>query len=370
MPDPSAPQAPANDEVEVNLFGPGVGESIIVHVGDNQWVIIDSCVEGRTGTNPAVEYLEQIEIDIATAVVLVVATHAHDDHVEGMHDIVKLAEAAAFVVPAAATEVEFFSLLSLDEENELLDVRPAAYAEYRQINDTLSNRAKGRGKYPAYTLAIAGRPVWSRPASADSPGVTVESLTPSDEAVQRSREWLGAQLVDGARRKRTTPDDPNTFGVVLRIAVGDVEMLFGADLMTGPGPNCGWNAVVAGQVSGANQASLYKVAHHGSDKSDHPGIWSKLLTPGPLALLTPYRPSGLPRVSDIARIKSLAATTAITASVTAPAKPARVRRAAAELSGVATSVQERKGLTGQVRARRPIHGTSWEVVTWPPASVL
>jgi hypothetical protein len=35
--------APAPEELEVTVFGPGFGESVIVHLGHNRWIVFDSC---------------------------------------------------------------------------------------------------------------------------------------------------------------------------------------------------------------------------------------------------------------------------------------------------------------------------------------
>lgn len=368
MSDPWA-APPAADEVEVSVFGPGVGESIAVHLGDGEWLVVDSCVEGRTDEHPTLRYLQSIGVELGTQIELVVATHAHDDHVAGIARIVEAASSADVVVPEAATTAEFFALLSLDEENELLGALPSAYAEYRRMNDLLEERAKGRGSYPAYAWAVADRLLWQRNTVS---GVTrrVTALSPSNEAVTRSKAWLGAQLVPGAVRKRTTPDDPNTFGVVLHVVVGDAVMLFGADLMTGPGSRCGWNAIVTSATRPAERASLYKVAHHGSARSEHMGIWSELLASDPDAVVTPYRPSRLPRTTDVERIRKQARSAWTTATSTDPAAPARVRRAAAELAGVAVNVRELAAFSGQVRARRRIGDGSWRFAVRRPAAAL
>lgn len=72
--------SPGRDLIEVSIFGPGKGESVLVHLGQNQWIIVDSCIAPRTREIPALEYLDQIGVDASTQVRLIVATHAHDDH--------------------------------------------------------------------------------------------------------------------------------------------------------------------------------------------------------------------------------------------------------------------------------------------------
>ncbi|MYC69907.1 MAG: hypothetical protein F4X17_04275 [Gemmatimonadetes bacterium] len=53
---------PGDDDFEFTVFGPGYGESIVLHVGNGAWVIIDSCVDAD-GRPHALRYLESIGID-------------------------------------------------------------------------------------------------------------------------------------------------------------------------------------------------------------------------------------------------------------------------------------------------------------------
>lgn len=77
-------EPPRPDQVEVTLLGPGFGESILVHIGDNHWIIIDSCIDSDTGSPAAITYLEGLGVDPGEAVKVIVATHWHDDHIGGI----------------------------------------------------------------------------------------------------------------------------------------------------------------------------------------------------------------------------------------------------------------------------------------------
>jgi len=68
---------PAPDEPEVVVFGPGYGEAIAVHLGDNQWLLVDSCRNPKTKVPASLEYLQEIGVD-PTQVLAVVASHWHD----------------------------------------------------------------------------------------------------------------------------------------------------------------------------------------------------------------------------------------------------------------------------------------------------
>ncbi|MEJ7744202.1 MAG: MBL fold metallo-hydrolase [Nocardioidaceae bacterium] len=64
----------------------------------------------------------------------VVATHAHDDHIAGIADIVERCETAGFVVPDATSREEFRTLLEADSEMAgMFD--PPPLDQYRRVFD-------------------------------------------------------------------------------------------------------------------------------------------------------------------------------------------------------------------------------------------
>ena len=103
-------EPPAPNVVEVSLFGPGKGESVVVHLGAHRWIVVDSCRDQRSGEVPALEYLRGIGVDLATEVLAVVATHAHDDHFAGISDIVEACEKAIIVTSQAVVNREFIAV--------------------------------------------------------------------------------------------------------------------------------------------------------------------------------------------------------------------------------------------------------------------
>jgi hypothetical protein len=55
---------PEIDELEVSLFGPGFGESIVLHLGDGKWIIVDSCLRPGYELPAPLTYLIQLGIDV------------------------------------------------------------------------------------------------------------------------------------------------------------------------------------------------------------------------------------------------------------------------------------------------------------------
>ena len=73
--------APKATVREVTVIGPGYGESIVVHLGDTSWLVVDSCVDPASGdSSAALKYLTMLGVDVAQAVKPVSYTHlrAHE----------------------------------------------------------------------------------------------------------------------------------------------------------------------------------------------------------------------------------------------------------------------------------------------------
>src|SRR5437879_5098718 len=102
---------PARNEIEISLFGPGFGECIVMHVGEAQWIIIDSCRDLASKRPVALEYLANIGVDAAKSVQCIVATHWHDDHIGGLSEVFRAAASSIFACTTAFGRDEFKSLL-------------------------------------------------------------------------------------------------------------------------------------------------------------------------------------------------------------------------------------------------------------------
>src|SRR5690348_10313352 len=103
------------DELEVSIFGPGYGESLVIHLGSDQWIIVDSCKNPSTGEIAPLAYLRRIGVDPATSVRVIVATHWHDDHVRGLSEVVRECQGARFVCASAMTLPEFVTMVTRHE---------------------------------------------------------------------------------------------------------------------------------------------------------------------------------------------------------------------------------------------------------------
>ena len=75
--------APDNHIGEISIFGPGIGECIVLHIGQGRWFVIDSCLCPKTKQPIALQYFKDIGVDASTQVVGILISHWHSDHIQG-----------------------------------------------------------------------------------------------------------------------------------------------------------------------------------------------------------------------------------------------------------------------------------------------
>ena len=339
---------PRAGEFELTLFGPGYGESVVLHIGDGAWIIVDSCVDAE-GAPRALRYLESIGFDPAQAVKLIVATHWHDDHIRGLAQLVAECNQATFSCAAALSQKEFLSVIGVLEPRHL-SVNGSGVRELYGV----FTRLKEARSEPSY--AIANRITYRRG------DCEVWSLSPRDATFQKFLGAIGSLVPSEGEIKRRIPEiSPNEIAVALWIRVDDVVVLLGSDL-----ERPGWLEILQSAERPTGTASAFKIPHHGSENADSPQVWERLLESDPYSVLTPWRRGGhaLPSGSDVVRILSHTENAYASAGGSFLTKSSRrrnpmvdrqIREAHVRLRRVAMS-------PGAVRLRKVIHAADpWQV---------
>lgn len=289
---------PAENEIEVSVFGPGYGECILVHIGFNKWIVIDSCLDPASKSPAALKYFEEIGIDPSTAVTKIIASHWHDDHIRGLGDVFEACNTADIVCSDAISSDEFLKLI-MGSERSMLPT--SGVDELRKVSDVLAYRARERGKryYPPI-WAIAERPILKETHC------EIHSLSPSDTAILLAKREFASLLPHEhlEPKRRILPFTPNRAAVVLHISVFGHSILLGADLEESGNPNDGWSAIIASANRPRTKASVFKVPHHGSENAYHGGTWRDLLVDSPVCILTPFikADKSLPTPEGISRL--------------------------------------------------------------------
>ncbi len=300
---------PNIDEFELTLLGPGYGESIVLHIGGGEWILVDSCL-GQDGESQALRYLEDISIDPTEAVKLIVATHWHDDHIRGIARLVEVCNKATFCCSIVFRDKEFLTLIGALEYRHM----STAGSGLREIYNVFSQFSQAKSKP---TLALADRLIYSQG------GCEIWSLSPNDanffDFLKNVHELLPKE---GESKRRIPSISPNDVAVALWIRVGDVTVLLGSDL-----EKRGWVEILQNPIQPPGKASVFKVPHHGSENAHEPDVWKRMLEPNPFAVLTPWRKGNrsLPSKNDTQRILSCTKKAYATASI-GPSASAPLRR--------------------------------------------
>ncbi len=260
----TSPDSLPDDHLSIVVFGPGYGESIVVRGPDGRWIVVDSLRDPGTERNPALALLRAHDARPD----LLILTHPHDDHAAGFADLVDRQAGTPGRVGAVA-------------------VSSASGAD--PLRDPDAGAALRRGRTHLALSAIQARwdaapdARWPLCAGADASLGEIQSdvLTPPGRLAER------------------TDVDPNRLSTAVLLRWRDLRVLLGADV-----PTREWGRVDQAVELGRHR--LFKVAHHGSQRSQH----DRLARPDDLArtwALTPWTKAGrhLPRLEDDADLDRL-----------------------------------------------------------------
>ena len=197
------PQLPP-DQLSLVVFGPGFGESIVVHAPPGEWLVVDSLVD-PTGVNPAAKLLADHRAE-PSALLL---THPHEDHAAGFD---------AFVAQWPGAKIGFLTAQVYSQRDRLSD------PDYER------SLRSGHAEHAAAAICDA----WDRSSARKwdvSPGstmklgeATISVLGPSKRALESARK--GKQV------------NPNVLSTPLAISWQGTRLVLGADL-----PAIGWGQI-------------------------------------------------------------------------------------------------------------------------------
>ena len=348
-------EKPAKDISEVSLFGPGIGECIVIHLGDDKWFIIDSCRCPSTKKPIAIKYLEQLGVDVSTQVEGVLITHWHKDHIDGAFELVNKCDSAQIYFSAALLKEEAIQLSKLYKKNPFVST-DTEIREFRQIIEYLRNR----GDYSRANPVQASHTICQRNIPLK---IRLLALSPSPQAVTQSTANLFELIpnIDGFRNRNVIGQSKNLNAVVLYFEFGSFSAIFGSDLEETRNPDTGWSAIINSGMQdnlSLEPAELFKIPHHGSANGHNDCVWNLLLDNKPLAITTPYYGGiGLPTEQDVTRILGLTSEFWISKKPRPARPPKRDRMVEREMDSATKSRSVIKGKIGHIQIRADGEGS-------------
>lgn len=306
---------PKSDEVELTFFGPGFGESTVIHIPGIGWGITDSCEFGPVTERfvPPLKYLIYQDVNRLAFLVL---THPHADHFKGMEQIVGhylgRIDRVCWYAGDGARELGVYltnrGIKGIPGARSLSSV-------FKAFNEAGDNNAERR-RLGAMTQIIPRKQVSLNGTTIE---VEVLSLSPSAKDEQLYVDILRAASPQLTGRITEIPDsDHNLVASAIWISAGDVVVILGSDVEKGRGRSSGWRAIVSSVDAPDLPVKVLKVPHHGSPSGYYKKAWEqhcggKKIT----SVVTPFaRGKQLrPSEEDIKRIENLSSHVGLTSQV-------------------------------------------------------
>jgi beta-lactamase superfamily II metal-dependent hydrolase len=361
---------PNNNIAEVTLIGTGggYGESIVVHLGNNNWIVIDSCVDSFTKDCLPLIYLKSINVDIEKDVKYIICTHWHDDHINGISDLLDACINSEFCIAGATDPRKFLQLIKLDYEKCKFEVSNSSTIELNKCIEILDSRDKipKRVFIDKWLCSVEIN---------ESLKSDVYSLSPSDFTLQEFDKEISMLMERyGKPSQKIHINTPNDKSVVLFLKLGSHNVVLGADLEVSENNLQGWLNIIENSVAVKNTKSkLFKIPHHGSENGYHTKIWSELLSENPVAKLTPWNKNKkLPTDDMIKKYLEHTDKLFITSTFENDSPKVRPKRLEKMIYDLNPTLREIKYSFGLIRGRIDIlnPNANWEVVLFDKAKSL
>lgn len=267
---------PSNNEIEVTTIGVGgfEGESIIVHFGNGKWGIIDSC-KSNDGQNLPLLYLNTLKVPLSE-VAIVVCTHWHSDHINGLHEVLQDCPNARFYYPAVGQKNNLLKYLLLGDKAQ---GKSSVWTEFLNCLKTAGEKRTNYG--------FLDRIVYDQ-----GNGTQLIALSPSDKMLDEMHKVLAKfDVKDSDLTKiNETIITPNMCSTALILSTPDTCILLGADLEANRNKSrdiracvgdCnarwekGWCNVIKKSATFPTKHSTYfKLPHHSSKTGYCEEVWN------------------------------------------------------------------------------------------------
>jgi beta-lactamase superfamily II metal-dependent hydrolase len=273
---------------EVTLIGTGggYGESCVIHLGDDEWIVVDSCINPESKTSLPLNYLRELGVNTEKNVKLIVCTHWHDDHILGLSELLNECTNAKFCMSNVKDLKKFLQFVTLDYKKVKDNTSNSSTREFGRCIDIIRDRKSD------LLLAVKDRCIYNNGKS------QLYSLSPSDFAILNFDFEISALISEyGPPNKKVISQSPNDKSVVLYIKIGAHRVLLGADLEVSSNEKTGWLDICSTTTVVDQKSSLYKISHHGSKNGFHQNIWAKLVEKNTISALTPWNKNNkLPQI--------------------------------------------------------------------------
>jgi beta-lactamase superfamily II metal-dependent hydrolase len=338
---------PESTIIEITLIGTGggYGESVVIHLGNESWVVVDSCINPNSKICLPLEYLKSIGVDVSKDVKLIICTHWHDDHILGISQLLDESISAKFCMARPLDKKKFLRLVGLDYQKAKNDSNTSSTIELNNCIKIMQDR-----KFE-FQNAIQDRILFT--ANLNNISSQIIALSPSDFVVNEYDKEISELITEyGYSNRKIVCQTPNDKSVALLLKVNNQRIILGSDLEVSEDNRKGWLCILNESQSIDSKSSLFKIPHHGSKNGYHERIWDELLIDNVVANLTPWnRNTKLPKKEMLLKYKKHTDELYMTASLNNNKPKERERSISKAISRFNGTLREIKYKLGIIRCR-------------------
>ncbi|MCP3137038.1 MBL fold metallo-hydrolase [Pyxidicoccus xibeiensis] len=275
--------------LHVFVAGPGQGEGIAIALPERGWLLVDGCATSD-GRFPLEVILQRWRSPTDDPVEAMVLTHPHEDHIEGVAELLEALAPEKVAVTAGDAPGSTLLKVALT----LMRAAPAGNTHTQLLaRKVIAALAAIEGWEALHPGGLVGLVDGQLLLSKSDVRVHVRAPDPAGLKELLRPEKLGHRLRAEA----------NHLSLVLEVCFGDLRLVLTGDLpfLRGKGGAAvptGWQAVSRRHPHlGVHQG--LKVPHHGSTEAMHPGWMTPQKEPARAWLVTPYNSSRLPRLTQL-----------------------------------------------------------------------
>ncbi|MCK5684184.1 hypothetical protein KAJ27_08680 [bacterium] len=280
---------PLKNELEITVFGPGYGESIILHIPYIGWGVIDSCTKkiNKQSVVLPLTYLQEILKPPYPALAFVILTHPHQDHYQGMDRL--LTE-----YPGG---IERICRYNGDGVRELKDFLASQYIATGQkpglskVFEAFRTAEKNGAQVKRLSEQFYIFNEEHETENKESVKLQMISLSPSAGSQEKYRDILYKSMPKPGKALLPLQDKShNLLSVAILLSIGDFQILLGSDVEEGKKDKTGWEAIFRNNDLPGISAKFVKIAHHGGKSGFHKEIWeSNNQQDTAIGVITPYK---------------------------------------------------------------------------------
>jgi len=361
---------PDKDIAEITIIGTGggYGESCVIHLGNDEWVVIDSCCDPNNKESLPVNYLRKIGVNIATDVKLIICTHWHMDHILGLSQLYEESKNARFCYGRVLDFEKFKRFVGYDQIKGSTPDANSTTSEFSKCLQILRDRNENiLGAYPDRTLKRVD-------LNSDN-SIYVYSLSPSDNAMELFDFYLANnfEMVCSSNVKLPVID-PNHCSIAIFFEFGKHKAILGGDLEVTNDPKLGWDEIISNTQTLRGKSNYFKVSHHGSENGYHSRIWDLYVSTDPTITMTPWnRGSKLPTKKMVETYMAISKDLYITSLSSLSEKPKKRDKSIEKMiSQFKFNLQEVKFNFGIIRSRINILDSEdkWHVECFGAATII